>query len=120
MRKLKRLSLLTVLALVMVGCYPRGITVTVANDSSSELLDVALKYRKRGAEAIEPLGTIRLHASKSARLVNDAESSLILTFRDAQGTHHNEQIDIYLEGSHSPVTLHVTANYLVRCEGRCR
>src|SRR6266850_8004102 len=100
MRTLTIVSLLIVLALLTAGCYERGIRVTVANDSSSELSNVGLKYRKQGNEVGEPLGTIRGQERKSARLVNDAESNLILVFRDPQGSQHNEQIDIYLERSH--------------------
>jgi hypothetical protein len=110
-------SLLIVLPFVAVGCYRAGISVSVVNDSSGELFDVGLKYQKHRSEAVQALGTIPSDGTKSTRIVNDNESNLILTFRDARGGLHNEQIQIYLEYSHSPVTLHVSRDYSVRCEG---
>ena len=93
-------------------------SVTVANDSAGALQDVGLKYRRRGNEVSEAVGAIKAHETRQVRIRFEGETFLYLLFRDADGKEHKEDIQIYLDGDvHSPITLHVSAAYVVRCDG---
>jgi len=106
-----------IVATTTAGCDWSGMVVTVANESAGELVDVGLKSRHKGAESLHALGTIARQQTKTGRIVFDAESNLVPVFRDAHGTPHREQIPIYLENVHAPITLHISRNYAVRCAG---
>jgi hypothetical protein len=108
------------LGLASIGCA-QGIWITVSNQTPVTLTDVGLKYRKNGNEALAQIGAVRPGESvRASKIFFDAESNLILTFRDAKGVVHNPQVDIYLDvGSHDPVTLRVRNDYTIWCEGRC-
>jgi hypothetical protein len=116
MRTLTLCSFLIV-ATVTARCDRPGMVVTVANESARDLVEVGLKFRNKGAESLHALGTIARQQAKTGRIVFDAESNLVLVFRDAHGTPQSEQIPIYLENVHAPITLHVSDDYAVRCAG---
>jgi hypothetical protein len=99
------------------ACAQPGMAVSVANETAGDLIDVGLKCRSKGAESLHALGTISQQQTKTGRIVFDAESYLYLVFRDGRGTLHNEQIQIYLENVHAPITLRVSDGYSVRCVG---
>ena len=106
-----------VVTVVGAACERRGMDVAVSNESATDLVDVGVKYRSKGAESLHTFGTISPQQTKTGRIVFDAESYLYLVFRDARGTLHNEQIQIYLENVHAPITLRVSDGYSVRCVG---
>jgi allophanate hydrolase subunit 1 len=100
-----------------MACYRRGISVTVVNEGSVAVTDVTLHYAKDRAEAAVSLGNIEANKAEHVRLVNDAESNLVISFRGPDGSQHKQPIDVYLENSHEPIKLHITRDYTVRCEG---
>lgn len=109
--------LLAAMVVTAVACKSRGVTVTVVNESYGSLGNVGIKYRKAGNDAIEALGVIREKESRRVRIPCDDETHLNLVFQDAHGGQHDEFIDVYIYGGGSPLTLHIAANYTVRCEG---
>jgi|GEM_PF-6898108 len=116
MRTLTFCSFLIV-ATVTAGCHRPGMVVTVANDSAGDLVDVGMKFRNKGAESLRAIGTIPPQQTKTGRILFDAESNLVLVFRDAHGTLHTEQIPTYLEHVHAPITVRVSDRYALSCAG---
>jgi hypothetical protein len=117
MRILACICLLLALALPTGACKSRGVIVTVVNDSSDALQNVGIKYRRDGNDVIEALGAIRNQETRRVRIPCDDETHLNLVFQDTHGRQHDELIDVYIYGGRSPLTVHVTANYTIRCEG---
>jgi hypothetical protein len=103
--------------LLVVGCA-RGVEVTVRNDSRETISDVRVQYQKDLQQREATLGTIESGKSAQTEIVYyDAERPIRLRFRERQGRNHDEAIDVYLERSHRPITLTVTMEYAVKCEG---
>jgi hypothetical protein len=116
-RLFRRNMFCVLLGIICAASCGRGMTVTVSNDRTDVITDVTLLVRKGGDEAATRIGTIEPHQQVRAALTFDAESNLIITFRDPTGAPHKKQIDIYLERYHYPIVLHLTSDATVRCDG---
>lgn len=88
-------AVLVVLLLTFLWRQRGGIEVSVENDETFTLRDVEVHT----TAGTYPLGELRPGDSASTLVGAKGESSILASWRDAQGARHEHDADVYFEGA---------------------